>query len=423
MAATLSEIIDAIGDLLTDDQKGQLVTSLLDDRVDKVRPGDLITAGLFNQMLGDIADLAVRVSALEGSGGEPQVPVITGIEPNPATVGQDMTIFGENLTARFLTAIEVGDVRISTGLLKVGSSPTKLVFTTPGVTGAVPQGIPVLVRVANDAGAAQSACVVRSGIAANLAATFAPVLVKVDPAGQLQKKTDYTFDFDIDVESSHPETFKVTPILDVTPATGWTIAVDGADTFSVNVTSGVPVKRSIKVKLHTGDNLGSGNFTLHFAATTFAGFERSSVAYPVAVGAATDTTDGPIKFQAPSVSGDQTIKTFANGTVFLTKAGATAGQTVRLSVPLTIEPTQDAATYDVSFAVVPGQNAVAWNAALKSLTQIPVSPAGGTLVPIRIDLIPAVTAPDSKLVISVNGQGALPDATLELGLRIVDAIP
>lgn len=428
MTLTLSEFLDAAGGLLTEDQKNQLITSLLDTQVKQVKPGDLITANVFNQMLADITDLAVRVAALEGSVGGPEVPVIFSISPNPVTVGSDMTITGENLDARYLTTIQIGDSRVATGLLKIGSNSKQLIFSTPGVTGATPAGIPVQVLVANDAGTATSACVVRSGIAADLAATIGAVITKA-PAGALVKNTDYVFELDLTIESSHAETFQVTPLLTVNPATGWTIAVTDGGQAAVQPTAGTPVTRKVVVKLHTGDS-GGGTFALQFAGTSFPSYHASSVAFPAAIGATTDETDGPIQIKSVSVLGDQTQKTFKNGEILITskllQTGTQSTRTIRLTVELAIAPTGSNAVYDISMATdpVPDQSKPHWTVALTSpppaTPQIQQPPGGAPVSVTATILASGADAPDVKLVVGVSGQGPLPKMTQKLGLRVIE---
>lgn len=430
MTLTLSEFLDAAGGLLTEDQKNQLITSLLDTQVKQVKPGDLITANVFNQMLADIVDLAVRVSALEGNVGGPEVPVIFSISPNPVTVGSDMTISGDNLDARYLTTIQIGDSRIATGLLKIGSNAKQLIFSTPGVTGATPAGIPVQVIVANDAGTATSACVVRSGVAADLAATIGAVITKA-PAAALAKNTDYEFDLDLTIESSHAETFSVTPLLAVNPAAGWTLAVTDGGQASVQPTAGVPVTRKVVVKLHTGDT-GSGTFSLQFAGTSFPSYHRSSVAFPIAIGSTTDQTDGPIQIKSVAIAGDQTQKTFKNGEILITsnllQTGTQSARTIRLTVELAIEPSGANAIYDISLATdpPPDQGQPHWTVVLTSppaaTPQIQQPPGGAAVSLTATILASGADAPDVKLVVGVAGQGALPKMTQKLGLRVIEGM-
>ena len=425
----LSILLDALEESLTFEEREALKQQLGLINPPGVAPGDLITADLFNQMLADIADLAIRVAALESSALEVQIPIITGITPNPATVGTDMTISGENLTPKFLTRIDIGDSRINAGQLKIGSGPTKLVFSTPSVTGATPAGIPVLVKVVNEAGEAQSSCVIKSGIAANLSANIGVQLTGVTPAGALSQNTDYVYAFDLQIESSHAETFAVEPILTVSPATGWSATMETCAEVSVPVTSGAPVTRQVSVKVHTGSNNGSGTLVLKVTGKTFTAYQTSSGGFPVAVNAVSEPTDGPIQFQTPSISGDPTMKAIRSGNIEITKAtlstGTTTQKTIRLTVPLTIEATGNAANYAIAVETAPetGGAAADWTATRTSGAQITQSAAGGDLASITATITANNANPaNGKVTVTVTGAGALPDASFSLGLRAVDQI-
>ena len=425
----LSILLDALEESLTFEEREALKQQLGLINPPGVAPGDLITADLFNQMLADIADLAIRVAALESSALEVQIPIITGITPNPATVGTDMTISGENLTPKFLTRIDIGDSRINAGQLKIGSGPTKLVFSTPSVTGATPAGIPVLVKVVNEAGEAQSSCVIKSGIAANLSANIGVQLTGVTPAGALAQNTDYVYAFDLQIESSHAETFAVEPILTVSPATGWSATMETGAEVSVPVTSGAPVTRQVSVKVHTGSNNGSGTLVLKVTGKTFTTYQTSSGGFPIAVNAVSEPTDGPIQFQTPSISGDPTMKAIRSGNIEITKAtlsgGTTTQKTIRLTVPLTIEATGNAANYAIAVETAPetGGGAADWTATRTSGAQITQSAAGGDLASITATITANNANPaNGKVTVTVTGAGALPDASFSLGLRAVDQI-
>ena len=424
----MSTILDALEGVLTEAEQQALFAQLIVPPVGQVAPGDLISADLFNQMLGNIADLTVRVAALESSSVEAQIPIITGISPNPATVGTDMTISGENLTPKFLTRIDIGDSRINAGQLKIGSSPTKLVFSTPSVTGATPEGIPVLVKVVNEAGEAQSSCVIKSGIAANLSANIGMQLTGVTPPGALAQNTDYIFAFDIQIESSHAETFAVEPILTVNPATGWSAVMETGAELSVPVTSGAPVTRQASVKVHTGANNGAGTLVLAIKGKTFTSYQKSSGGFPVAVNAESEPTNGPIQVQTPSISGDPTMKAILSGNIEITKStlatGTNTQKTIRLTVPLTIEATGSPASYAIAVATEgAGGGAAEWTPTLTSASQINQSAAGGDLASITATITANNTNPaNGKVTVTVTGAGALPDASFSLGLRAVDQI-
>ncbi|HUD27870.1 MAG TPA: IPT/TIG domain-containing protein [Novosphingobium sp.] len=145
-APTLTEIIDAIGDLLPEDQKGQLVTTLLDGRIQQVRPGELITAGLCNQMLTDIADLAVRVSVLEGAGGG---PFITAIQPKNVeiTINSLLTVLGTGFDkVPEYNVVMLGGKQITQ--FNEASSQDALIFPVPDLFTGLPRTVDLTVEAA-----------------------------------------------------------------------------------------------------------------------------------------------------------------------------------------------------------------------------------------------------------------------------------
>jgi hypothetical protein len=418
----MSSILDALEGVLSEAERQALFTQLINLSPAGVAPGDLITAELFNDMMSDINELTVRVAALEGVGAEPQGPIIFRVEPAVVTVGSDMTVIGENLTQRYLTDIDVGDTRVNPALLKLGSSPTRMIFAAPGVTGATPAGIPVQIRVANDSGEATAAFVIRSGVAASLAANPGFTLTGVSPVGEMAMNTNYDFAFDLAITSSHAETFTITPLLSVTPAAGWTATVTSGAQVSVPVTGGTPVTRPVVVRVRTGAG-GTGTLALSIQGNAFTNFSRDSQTFPLGVTQTPTPTSGPIQFQSPSVAGSQTQKTIRNGNIeilqsLISDATASASaKTIRLTVPLTIAETGQ---YNVTVAKSPTN--ANWTVTQTSGTALTQATASGLVASITATIsADAANAANAELVVTVAKQGGTPTATLRLGLRAVAA--
>ena len=68
LVVPLSTIVDHLQDRLSNAEIEQLLFGIISQRTSEVRPGDLITADLMNQILGDIEALNVRVASLQGRG-------------------------------------------------------------------------------------------------------------------------------------------------------------------------------------------------------------------------------------------------------------------------------------------------------------------------------------------------------------------
>lgn len=68
MVVAVSEILDAIGNRITPEEKQKLLLAVLSRRAERVQPGELITADLFNGLLADMADLKAGLSSSPGTG-------------------------------------------------------------------------------------------------------------------------------------------------------------------------------------------------------------------------------------------------------------------------------------------------------------------------------------------------------------------
>lgn len=91
----MSSLLDALSATMTEPERLALYEDLLDLRPVGVAPGDLIEAGLFNQMMSDINALMLRVARLESGFGGPYIERIDPPGSEHAT-GSKITIVGRN---------------------------------------------------------------------------------------------------------------------------------------------------------------------------------------------------------------------------------------------------------------------------------------------------------------------------------------
>lgn len=143
MTATLSEILDAVGSLLTEDQKDQLAAQLIGSQLKLVQPGDLITAELFNSVLANVADLAIRVSFLEGTNGG---PVITEIQPKGVdiTINSLLTVLGTGFNdVPEYNVVTLGGKQITQ--FNEASSKSALIFPVPDLFTGLPRTVDLTV--------------------------------------------------------------------------------------------------------------------------------------------------------------------------------------------------------------------------------------------------------------------------------------
>jgi hypothetical protein len=119
--------------------------------IDKVQPGDLITAQFINRIVDEINTLKAKVAGLEAIGPVGGKVFITDILPHspPPRVDQIMHIIGQNF-GFLIGATEVmidHDVRVDKFL--PNSNDQNLIFKIPVIQNLPPKGRPVSVRVSN----------------------------------------------------------------------------------------------------------------------------------------------------------------------------------------------------------------------------------------------------------------------------------
>lgn len=124
--------------------------------IEKVQPGDLITAQFINRIVDEINTLRAKVAGLESIGPVGGKVFITKILPetSPPRVNEQMHIIGQNF-GFLIGATEVmldGNIRIDTFL--AGSDDQNLVFIVPAIPNLL-QGRPVNVKVSNVSESAQ----------------------------------------------------------------------------------------------------------------------------------------------------------------------------------------------------------------------------------------------------------------------------
>lgn len=119
--------------------------------LDRVRPGDLITAQSINSILDKLQELDTRVGKLEGPGTPTGKQVlITGIlPPGPQRVGEVLEIVGQNFDFSVKPPRVFLDSTPAEKFIKEKCSDTQLLVEIPFVPGVTEAGTPVTLTVAN----------------------------------------------------------------------------------------------------------------------------------------------------------------------------------------------------------------------------------------------------------------------------------
>jgi len=225
----LSDIIQRLSSKLSQADIDSLVAAILARRTDVVRPGDLITADLMNQMLADIADLQTRVLNLEANTGTStrQVVISSPLPGEQFKVGQDMTVLGQNFGfSTGAAVVHLDDVLVTS--FKAGSSDQQLLFTVPELSPPVlPGGRSVLLSVSNGESAAQR--LVKLLSARDLEGSIDVVFQGVDPATVPVGSTPL-FKFNLHSRANYDASFTIQPsISGVTDPTTWNGALSVLD--------------------------------------------------------------------------------------------------------------------------------------------------------------------------------------------------
>jgi hypothetical protein len=420
IAVPMSTILDALEGVLTDAEREALMGQIIGLRPAGVAPGDLIEAELFNKVMSDINDLLLRVAALEGASDmTPKTPVITQIVPQLVRTGTEFTAIGENLNPLLLSRIEVENTIVPLDRIKPGSSPTRLVLDAPAIIGLPAGGATVILSVSNPAGTGQGSYVQLPGIAAEIQANVTFTLKSVTPNEAIKASTAYDYSFEIEIHSSHDETFTLAAQIS---GTGWTAKVKDSDKITVTSASATDGFKTTKVITVTTGATGSGTLTLSITGTNFPTFNASSQPTVVTIAAAQNIPTDKIKFNNIVAIGPNAK--FANNTLFIKRQPSVAPGKIIMSVATQFV---DAGTYQVSApTAAPASD---WTATRSSPDTITTSVANSSSN-ITINVTPKnngaqFTAVDGQLdfLVSASGGGGQPQLPFTAQLRVVDTLP
>jgi hypothetical protein len=191
--------------------------------ITNVQAGELITASLFNELIGELEKLDVRVTALEATGVRPAAVEITDVYPKPARVGDDVTILGKNF------GVSTGATRIrfngvSPTVFRVGSNDTAIICDVPELAGLAEEGSQVELTVSNAQTTAERSVTVlpvKREQLGDAGILFIGVTPNPVVPGQIAD-----FEFSLNSDASLPATMTITPTISVGGAdAGWTTSV------------------------------------------------------------------------------------------------------------------------------------------------------------------------------------------------------
>lgn len=298
----LSYLFEAVGDLLTPEQRQELTDQLTSLRPAGVAPGDLITAELFNAMLNNINDLLARVAVLENVGGDLlKPPKIFRIEPTIVRTGSQLAVIGEGLNPAAIQQLLINNSLVPTGKIKAGSTPARLLLDAPAIIGLPATGAAVILSLTNAAGSAEGSYTQLPGVAADISANIAFVPQGLTPSEPIVANKVYNAAIELDIHSSHDETFDVAAGFD---AAGWTVqSVTPASITVTAASANVGHKQVIQIALRTAAS-GAAKLSLRVRGRAFTSFEQVMVPdLNLAISQTTQLPSTQIKFGTIEVAG------------------------------------------------------------------------------------------------------------------------
>lgn len=269
VVVTMASVLDALEGTISAEQREAILLDLIGIRSEGVAPGDLITADLFNRMMSDINDLALRVATLEAASAvNVRRPEIFSITPNPARVGQDIDILGANLNPALLSTISIDDARVPLARIKQGS-PSRLVFAVPAISGLQAGPLQTTVTINNPAGSAQAPLTVRPAENDVFEVGVSIVGLAIDPAGEIEPETRYELSAEIRFTSSVAQRYRITPTLSVADEEGdWSLTPELID-IDVPLSNDEPFTTTLNMELTTG-TAGAGSIAVDVVGRDFA---------------------------------------------------------------------------------------------------------------------------------------------------------
>jgi hypothetical protein len=292
-----------------------------------------------------------------------------------------------------------------------------LILDAPAVLGLPNSGATVVLEVSNAAGAGQGAYFQLPGIAAEIQANVTFTLLSVTPAEAIQANSNYDYEFEINIHSSHDEEFELVPAID---GTGFTATVDGSSCIPVTSAAAVEGLTATKtISVHTGAT-GSGSLVLNLNGTNFPSFTTSSVPTPVAIAAEPEIPTTEILFGTPQPIGPNAK--FVSNELQVKRTPSGSPGNIILSVPVTLKT---AGEYPVSS---PTAGPVGeWSASRTSLATITTNSADAastitmTITPKKSGAQYTAAVGELSFTVTSNPTGDVLEFSCQL--RVVDTLP
>jgi len=322
MVVPVNEIVKLLQSKLTEIEINDLLNSLLAGTERQVRPGDLITANLMNQILAELGDLRVRVVRLEG--GTTVSGKVEIIEPNTSRtlrIGEKMLIVGRQL------GID-SKVRIEEELIESfepGSDENLLIVSAIPSVANIPQvGRLATLTVSNSRGSASTKFWLKQPEITIPTGRLTVNLFEEPQEPKFEADHEYFFTYRILAVADIDETYSLHAFTDL----GWqTVPVDGQDKEikppEIFIKRGEPlsagtyafVRVKVTIAQGTPDDV-EAKLQLQVTSKLNPQLTDSSEEYPIKVNSEPQQAD-KITYEVSTVKSPGAKKTDPDGTVWI----------------------------------------------------------------------------------------------------------
>ncbi|MDQ1591844.1 MAG: hypothetical protein QOG71_2471 [Pyrinomonadaceae bacterium] len=305
-------------------------------KLEKVKAGDLITAGFINSLISQLENLEARVAELEDASSQPgQVVKITGFEFTkiPLRVGHRLEVKGKNFSVPpELNEVFIGGKKVQNFALDSGED--QLVFDVPDIPNLVESGSNVIVKVTNPLGTASDTVKVSPKLIipqGNIQVTY--LIAPVMPIGKpnIEQNSSYIFTFAVKAIASQQGDYTLTP--SVIGVQNWTaeLLADNGDTVrpsNIITLPGVPgtgATKNIRVRVKVPNSQPNGTKgTVRLAVsenTPDTGVTPGNQQFDITVGSPPPSPETRVRMQLESVQGGAAMGTGANANKVVFKRG------------------------------------------------------------------------------------------------------
>jgi hypothetical protein len=445
----LSTILDQLQGKLSSAEIDALLFGIVSQRKQRVAPGDLITAELINQILADLADLNVRVAALQGQQQPPQGQGATiaalspkGTTDDPVRIGTTLQVTGQNFgystgkTAVYFDG-PFGRVEVTRAELLTGSSDTRLLLIVPNIPTITDAGMNLTLRVGNGIAPDSRSIFVQPVIIPTMGDLFLNWRADANPnpnPNPLQASSGGTVrsaDFALKLETANlPGT--ITLSADITNTSVPVPAGLVNSIVFMNPGGGVIANKQVQMGSNDTHNIVARipDLPASFAAQTFTLVVRAAAAGNIVttfsrsftVGAVVPASDPDIKPQRTGL-----VVFDPSGNVSTDPAnGRLDGTTIKLKknfklgiIYNLVLTNTAAATYDLTVAAKAGTTLTGWTVQLENTPASVTGPNPGRLV--QFSASPTGSTPSSAgtVVFRIKRQGATSDWFEEFGVELL----